>query len=379
MKNDLKILMLEDVEDDAGLIVRALKSEGINFSWKRVDTRLDFENSLSEFLPDVILSDHALPQFDSIEALKLMKHEGSTIPFILVTGAVSEEFAVNCLKLGADDYVLKSNLSRLPTAIRQALKQYDVEIKRKRAENNLRKQNEELVKINRELDSFVYSVSHNLRAPLMSMLGLIHIAQREDKENNFEPYWEMMTKSIFNLDETLKEILDYSKNSRNEIANTKIDIQELYSETCEKLKYLETFDQLSFNFTLNQSVNFYSDPFRLSVILTNLLSNSIKYNNPYVSSYVTIQINISEEEALIKISDNGIGISPDLLPRIFEMFFRGTEKSDGAGLGLYIVKEAIEKLKGSIQVESVEESSTTFTIIIPNKLSKGTISKIELS
>lgn len=366
MKAELKILMLEDLEEDAGLIVRALRKEGVSFDWKRVETHNDFVESLRLFLPDVILSDHALPQFNSIEALKLMKHEGITIPFILVTGTVSEEFAVSCLKLGADDYVLKSNLSRLPSAISQALKQYEIETKRKKAESDLRRQNEELIKINNELDNFVYSVSHNLRAPLMSTLGLIQLAQRDDKEQTFTHYWEMITKCIFNLDETLKEILDYSKNSRNEIAIDKIDLKKLTEEIWDQLKYLEGFDQISLRCEIRQSEDFYSDPFRISVILTNMLSNAIKYSNPYVRSYIDIHAIIDAQQAMIKIRDNGIGIPDELLPRIFDMFFRASEKSDGAGLGLYIVKETVEKLKGTIAVESMEDTGTTFTLAIPN-------------
>ena len=182
MEKDLKILMLEDVQDDVGLIERILKKQGIAFVSKRVDTRDEFMDALKDFHPDVILSDHALPQFNSIEALKICRKQSLHTPFILVTGTVSEEFAVSCLKQGADDYVLKSNLVRLPSAIFNSIKQKQIEIKRKKAERTLRKQNEELVKINKELDSFVYSVSHNLRAPLMSVLGLLNLARMDDRK-----------------------------------------------------------------------------------------------------------------------------------------------------------------------------------------------------
>src|SRR3989337_1550799 len=232
MEKELKILMLEDLQDDVGLIERTLLKEGMSFSVKRVDTQKEFSECLTEFQPDVILSDHALPQFNSLEALKICdlkegmsfsvkrvdtqdefteclqyfqpdvilsdhalpqfnslealkicRKQAVNAPFILVTGTVSEEFAVSCLKQGADDYVLKSNMVRLPSAIHNALKQRHHEAKRKKAERTLRKQNEELVKINKELDSFVYSVSHNLRAPLMSVLGLINLVQLENKNS----------------------------------------------------------------------------------------------------------------------------------------------------------------------------------------------------
>ncbi|HCZ37076.1 MAG TPA: hybrid sensor histidine kinase/response regulator [Cytophagales bacterium] len=367
MKKELKILMLEDMEEDAHLVERTLRKEGFAFDWQCVDTHAEFVDALTEFKPDVILSDHAMPQFNSIEALKLLKHQGINVPFILVTGTVSEEFAVNCLKLGAHDYVLKSNLSRLPSAIKQSLKQFEFELKRKKAENDLRRQNEELVKINRELDNFVYSVSHNLRAPLLSTLGLIQLAQRDDTQRTFSQYWEMMTRSIFNLDETIKEILDYSKNARIEIARQKVDLKKLVSEVQEKVQYIEYYDRMAFHVNVHQKTDFYSDPFRLSIILTNLISNAIIYSNSYVASMVSIDAVIDGKEARLKISDNGIGIESHLMPRIFEMFFRGTDRSDGAGLGLYIVREAVEKLKGSITVESVFGEGTQFHITIPNQ------------
>src|ERR1041385_1148659 len=116
MSKELRILMLEDLEDDAGLLDRALTKEKIAFTRMRVDTREEFIDALHSFGPDLILSDHALPQFNSIEALKIVQETNLEIPFIIVTGSVSEEFAVNCIKKGVDDYVLKSNLSRLHLA-----------------------------------------------------------------------------------------------------------------------------------------------------------------------------------------------------------------------------------------------------------------------
>lgn len=371
MSNDkvLKILMLEDLQDDVGLIERTLRKEGMAFDSKRVDSEEEFTECLVDFQPDVILSDHALPQFNSLEALKICRKQAINVPFILVTGTVSEEFAVSCLKQGADDYVLKSNMVRLPSAIHNALRQRHHETKRKKAERTLRRQNQELIKINKELDSFVYSVSHNLRAPLMSVLGLINLLQLENKNGDpsMHNYFQMMQQSIHKLDDTLKEILDYSRNARSALAISTVDVRKAILDSFEKLKYIEGSDEIVKSIEINQEVVFYSDTYRLSVIINNIVSNAIKYRDVNKAhNELVVSAAFSETDLTLSFRDNGIGIASEYLPRVFEMFFRATERSEGAGLGLYIVKETVEKLHGNISIESVLGEGTIFKVIIPN-------------
>jgi len=368
----LKILILEDIPEDAGLVERILRKDGLSFTLSRVDTRDEFIASLRDFEPDVILSDHSLPQFNSAEALKICRRAGLQIPFILVTGTVSEEFAVNCLKMGADDYVLKANLTRLPSAIITALRKREDEEKRKVAEKTLRQQNEELIKINRELDHFVYSTSHNLRAPLMSVLGLLNIAQRDLSDNDtrhFLDYFRMMNESIGKLDETLKEIIDYSKNARIEILNEKINIRKLLTECFEKLNYLEGAEAMEIHINEQNSELIYSDAYRLTVIFTNILSNAIKYRDfDKPKSKVEIDVSVEPAKITISVKDNGLGIHEQYLPHVFEMFYRANEKSNGAGLGLYIAKETIGNLGGAIAVESTLHVGTTIKVEMPNSI-----------
>jgi signal transduction histidine kinase len=369
MEKELKILMLEDLQDDVGLIERTLNKQGIPFVGKRVDTKEEFTTALTNFKPDVILSDHALPQFNSLEALTICQNHNMNTPFILVTGTVSEEFAVNCLKQGADDYVLKSNMVRLPSAIQNALRQRHHEYKRKKAEHTLRKQNEELIKINRELDSFVYSVSHNLRAPLMSVLGLINLVQIENKktDQSLNHYFGMMQHSIHKLDHTLKEILEYSRNARSELNLDLVYFDKLVEDSFERLMYMEGSDNIQKTVSVMGSEELYSDAYRLSVIINNLVSNAIKYRDTTKeNNAIDIRATITDKSVDIVFQDNGIGIYSEFLPRIFDMFFRATERSEGAGLGLYIVKETVEKLHGTIAVTSNFGEGTLFTISIPN-------------
>jgi signal transduction histidine kinase len=369
MKEILRILMLEDIPDDAGLIERTLVKQKVSFVGKRVDSKDEFIDELNSFKPDVILSDHVLPQFNSLEALSICQQANLNIPFILVTGTVSEEFAVNCLKQGADDYVLKSNLVRLPSAIQNALRQRSLELHRRDDERQLRKQNEELTKINKELDSFVYSVSHNLRAPLMSLLGLLKLVEIEsdNHETDLKPYFAMMNHSIGKLDDTLKEILDYSKNARTEVKKQKIDLHRLIEESFEKLMYLPGSDFISKTVHIDSSADLWQDQSRLAVIINNLTSNAIKYRDELKNNcIIDVRCHIDQQKVTLIFRDNGIGISLELLSKVFDMFFRATERSEGAGLGLYIVKETVEKLNGSISVDSRPGESTVFKLILPN-------------
>jgi signal transduction histidine kinase len=369
MEKDLKVLVLEDIDEDLELIKYTLTKAGIKCDTRRVDTKEEFIHALEEYPADVILSDHALPQFNSAEALRICRGHGINIPFILVTGAVSEEFAVNSLKQGADNYVLKSNLARLPSAIIGALKQREDQKAKVLANQSLIKQNAELMKINKELDTFVYSVSHNLKAPLMSVLGLLNLAKMEDERlgNMFAQYIQMMERSIYKLDDTLKEIIDYSRNARKELTIEKLDLRQVIEDNLEKMAYMPGSESISKQISIDQQHDLYSDPFRLSIIFNNLISNAIKYSDPLrVSPFMKINVTVDKEKAVINFEDNGIGIDQEYISRVFDMFFRATMQREGAGLGLYIVKETVDKLKGTIRIESEMGEGTRFFIEIPN-------------
>lgn len=369
MNNTLRILCLEDDEEDFMIIGFALEKAGFSPLLKRVDTKYEYIKALNEFNPDVILSDHSLPMFNSTEALELcLAHEKHT-PFILVTGAVSDEFAASCMKLGADDYILKSNLSRLPGAIKNALKHKETEKAKLEATASLAARNEDLSKINKELDSLVYSVSHNLRAPLMSVLGLINLAKKEQSFENLREYHTRMEKSIHKLDDTLREILNYSRNARQDLRIEPINFKKLISETLDNLHFMNGFEKLEVTVSIDESSPFYSDYYRLSVIVNNLVSNGIKYHDHTKQrSIFEIVITSNAELARFVFRDNGIGIENDHVSRIFDMFFRANTTKDGSGLGLYIVKEAVEKLNGKIELHSTVGVGTTFALEMPNHL-----------
>lgn len=370
MNKVIDILLLEDSEDDAGLIAMSLKRENIFFKLKRVETRNEFIESIATMPPDIILSDHALPRFNSIEAFKLYQEKKLAIPFILVTGTVSEEFAVNVLKQGMDDYILKSNLSRLPSAILNALSKRQAEQEKLKAYNELKLHHDELVKVNRELDNFVYSVSHNLRAPLRSVLGLINLTHAETKEGVVNAnYLPLMERSILQLDATLNDILLYSQNNHNKIKIEQINLKELVNGVFDHFLHVTDFHKIKKEIEIEEEETLFTDSYRLSIVLRNLISNSINYRDSNkIQSIVYVSVKVNSNELTASVEDNGLGIEEEYIPRIFDMFFRANEKSEGAGLGLYITREIINRLNGKLSIESKLKVGTKAAFTIPNYL-----------
>ena len=234
------------------------------------------------------------------------------------------------------------------------------------AQTQLLAQNKVLTKVNKELDSFVYSASHDLKAPLASVLGLIGLVRKETDEGNKDQYYDMMEQSIVRLDQFIKDIIDYSRNSRVEVQPEEIDLKQLVINSFDDLKYIKGAEEAVKVIDITKNLIITSDPTRLRVIIRNILSNAIKYGYKE-NGEKKLEITASKENGslLLSISDNGPGIPKDQQNRIFDMFYRLHESKSGTGLGLYIVKETVDKLNGSIKVVSKPDKGARFEITIP--------------
>ena len=231
---------------------------------------------------------------------------------------------------------------------------------RKKAEN-------ELIQRNFELDNFVYRASHDLKAPLNSIMGLINLVKKESPSSEILTYLELMDKSVTKLDSFIRDLTDYSRNERMDVEMSHIDFEEVVGECIENLSFMDNAKRITVNRSIRQEVPFYSDPIRIGTILNNLISNAVKYQNLDRSDpSVHITINTSEEDCKIVIEDNGIGIEEEHLNSIFKMFYRASNQSYGTGLGLYIVKNAVEKLGGEMKIESSRGKGTVFLLDLPN-------------
>lgn len=237
----------------------------------------------------------------------------------------------------------------------------------KESEEMMREKNLQLEKTNAELDRFVYSTSHELRSPLMSVLGLISLLEVESEPEEQAGYITMMKESITKLDTIIHDIIDYSRNNRMEIEFEEIDFESIINEAFFNLKYMEGSNRIRLNYDLKSKTPFFSDKKRITILINNFISNSIKYHNyNQPDPFIEISIKVSPINAIINIKDNGTGIPEKHLQKIYEMFFRATENGSGSGIGLYIVKEIVDKLNGDISVQSAEGKGTQFSIELPN-------------
>jgi signal transduction histidine kinase len=231
-----------------------------------------------------------------------------------------------------------------------------------RSENQIRSKNEQLAKANSELDRFVYSASHDLRAPLSSILGLIKVYELSQSEEEKKQAVWLIQDRVYKLDNFISEILDYSRNARLELKNEKIKTITLVQEVIEGLRYSKNFEKVTFDIPKSED-EVYSDPERLKVILNNLLANSVKYRDPAKKeSFVKVLFSRKGTSWSLEVQDNGIGIQDEHHKKIFDMFYRAHENSEGSGLGLYIVKEVVERMGGTVEVRSMHGQGSTFVV-----------------
>ncbi len=228
---------------------------------------------------------------------------------------------------------------------------------------------EELMIRNSELDNFVYKVSHDLRAPLSSVLGLVNLARLPGNTDNPMDYLNIIGEKVGHLDNFIGDVLSHSKNLKLEVSVMKVDFRELIKNTFDDLSYLSGANEVKLDIKI-EGAELYTDPWRVSEIVRNLISNAIKYRRleEGIEPQVSIKVHVDNLRADISFSDNGIGIDEADLAKIFEMFYRATEQSDGSGIGLYIVKNAVDKLGGKISVASKSGQGTRFNIILPNRI-----------
>lgn len=311
----------------------------------------------------IIISDQRMPHTTGVEFLEQTVKLYPDCIRLLITGHADIEVVIEAINRGQVSKFIKKpwDWEKLSMAIDNCVTLYKSKVE-------LKIKSEELQKINDELNKFVYSVSHDLRSPLTSILGVINLTKLLPELRVADSYFGMIEGRVMKLDGFIKKIIDYYKNSRSEEIKDRIEFKSMISLIWYTLNHQDNL--IKFELSVNQDVVFMGDGFRLGVIFENLISNAIKYQNPSnENKSIKINADINKQNAKIVISDNGIGIDEKFISSIFNLFFRTEDilNTEGTGIGLFIVKEAIEKMNGKIEVSSLPMVGTTFEIIIPNK------------
>lgn len=238
---------------------------------------------------------------------------------------------------------------------------------KKQKEQEILALNQQLTERNFELDQIVYKISHDIRSPLTSILGLVNIIKLEPLAGEAARYIDLMENRVKKLDRFTQAMLDFSRTTRAAVAAEAVDVAALLTQCRQELEYLPHSDRLQVSVQVTGET-LYSDPLRLKIIFANLLANAIKYQCPdQPSPLLDVRVAVSKCQATMVWQDNGMGIAGQYLPRIFEMFFRATDKAEGSGLGMYIVKQTVDKLEGTIGLDSTLGRGTRIELQMPNR------------
>jgi signal transduction histidine kinase len=224
----------------------------------------------------------------------------------------------------------------------------------------------ELVKAKEIINEFIYSCSHTMRGPLKSITGLINLLQTEIKSGNESPE-KYILQSVCEMETVLKQLEQSLESSRKNLTIEPLDLEKMVNDVMSEVKKETNFSDIVVNIHVEQTAYFYSDTNCFRLILLNLISNAVNFSdNLKEQKVIDIIINATKRSCSIHINDNGIGISAEAQERIFQLFYRGSERSSGSGVGLYVVHEIVKKMGGSISVNSAVQAGSNFFVWIPN-------------
>lgn len=223
----------------------------------------------------------------------------------------------------------------------------------------------QLKKTNKELDSFIYSTSHDLRAPIASILGLINVARIDLKDPKYGEFLRLIEDRVKKLDGVIGDILNLSKVKKTELKYEMVDFNALFADSMSDVKFIDERRKIEIRYFESPTNRFLGDYSMTKMVLGNLLSNAIKYHCPNKPDpYIEVQFEKAAGQVSFVVADNGEGIDHKHQPKIFDMFYRASENSQGTGLGLYIVKETLARIGGSVEVQSTKGTGTTFKVIL---------------
>lgn len=373
----LRVLMVEDSEDDAELTLRELQRYGFDVECRRVQTAGDTREALTSETWDLVLSDYSMPSYSATAALADVHALGCSLPFIILSGTIGEETAVEALRAGAHDFLVKGHLARLGPAIDRALRDVVEKAARRTAEAEAAaalRAKERAEAASEAKSKFLATMSHELRTPLNAIIGFTEMMQAglagPVTAAQASHLGDVLAASHDLLD-LINEVLDLATIEAGRLC-VSLEATPL-GPAVDRVVSLHRSDAHARGTQLltqipNDLPLLWADRKRVGQIIDNLVSNAIKFA-PARENTVTISARSSSDRIEISVSDQGRGIRPDDLPRLFQEFERlrddGEQHVQGTGLGLALTRRLVELLGGSISAESTWGRGSTFTVTLP--------------
>jgi signal transduction histidine kinase len=366
-KRLLRALLLEDNQLDAELVLRALRKDNFEVSARIVQDEAGFTDALRIHCPDIVLADFNLPSWTGMAALDVLRREGLDIPMILVSGAVGDMTAVDCIKRGATDYVLKDGLARLPEAVRRALEERQLRQSRRQAEQDLAKKVGELARSNADLEQFAYVASHDLQEPLRMVTAytqLLGERYRGKLDADADKFIGYASEGAMRMQVLIQDLLAFSRVGRAESSDATIDCNGVVQEVLQVLS--AAIEESGAAISYSQLPQLQGDRTQFGQLFQNLIGNAIKFRGREPPR-ISVQAENKEEQWWFEVSDNGIGIAPENAEKVFEVFHRLNARTEypGNGIGLAICKKIVERCGGRIWVESQNGSGSSFKFTLP--------------
>ena len=362
----LRVLVVEDHPADVELVLHALRGGGFDPRGDVAQTAEEFTQQVRNNSYDVILADYGLPSWNGMETVEVLRREGLDIPVVLVSGALGELKAVECIKQGAADYVLKDHLPRLPESVRRAIREKQLREERRQAQ-------EELARSNRDLEQFAYVASHDLQEPLRMVATYTQLlAERYQGklDENADKYIHYAVDGALRMQTLVQDLLAFSRVGRQGNDLQVIDCNAIVEAA---LKNLHTaIEASSAQVVLEQLPTVVADASQLVQVFQNLIGNAIKFRGP-APPKVRVSARKNNHRWLFSVTDNGIGIAPEHAEIIFTIFKRlhTCAEYPGSGIGLAICKKVIEQHGGQIWVESQTGQGSAFNFTLPVRQVRG--------
>ena len=362
MTTPLRVLIVEDSEDDTALLVMELTRGGYEPIWERVQSEQSMNDALNKQRWDIVITDYAMPQFSAPAALALLQESGLDLPFIVVSGTIGEDVAVQTMKAGAHDYLMKDNLARLCPAIHRELRDAEVRRARRQAELDLAHRVEELARSNAELEQFAYVASHDLQEPLRMVTSYCDLLQRRYQgqlDADADDFISFAVDGARRMQGLVRDLLTYSRVSIGEHQAEAIDCTAVLSRVLTDLK--GTISANNARITHDPLPAVQADRTQLEHLFQNLIGNAIKFHGEKAPE---VHIGAESENGhwLFSVADNGIGIDQQYSDKAFAVFQRlhGRGEYAGTGVGLAICKKIVERHGGHIWFESEPGKGSTF-------------------